>query len=47
MIEVPVPPRGRYDVEFDIEEDNREIIDVNDSDNEYNDVPKSNSYSLF
>ena len=36
-----------YDVDFDIEEDNREIIDANDSDNEYNDVPKSNSYSLF
>lgn len=37
-----------YDVDFDIEEDNGEIIDVNDGDyNDYNDEPKSNSYALF
>lgn len=37
-----------YDIEFDIEEDNKEIIDVNDCDDEYyNDEQKSNSYALF
>lgn len=36
-----------YDVDFDIEEDNREIIDANNSVDDYNDEPKSNSYSLF
>lgn len=40
-----------YDVEFDIEEDNREIIDVNDGDDDddedYDDETKSNSYALF
>ena len=36
-----------YDVDFDIEEDNREIIDASDSVDDYNDEPKSNSYSLF
>ncbi len=35
-----------YDVEFDIEEENRENVDVND-DEDYNDEQKSNSYALF
>jgi hypothetical protein len=37
-----------YDVEFDIEQDNSDIIDVKDcnSGEEY-DKPKSNSYALF
>ena len=37
-----------YDVEFYAEEDNRDIIDVNDiDDDEEYDEPKSNSYALF
>ena len=36
-----------YDIEFDIEEENRDIIDVNDSYDEEYDEPKSNSYALF
>lgn len=37
-----------YDVEFDIDEDNREIINANDSNNQgYNNEQKSNSYALF
>lgn len=36
-----------YDVDFNIDEENREIINVNDNDDEKYDEQKSNSYSLF
>ena len=37
-----------YDVDFNIEEENRDIIDLDDNeDQEYNDELKSNSYALF
>ena len=36
-----------YDVKFDIEEDNRKIIDANGNDEDYSDEQKSNSYALF
>ena len=37
-----------YDVEFDIEEQNMEIIEINDDDDgDKYDEPKSNSYALF